>query len=115
MLEYVDPATGGSVIPALGCYLQMLRPGARTRAHRETASAVYHVAAGHGVTEVDGAGFDWNEGDFFAVPPGAWHAHANPGPTPAVLYSVQDVPLLKRLGLYRMEPSATAAGGPLSS
>ena len=24
-----------AVVPALGCYLQMLRPGVRTRAHRE--------------------------------------------------------------------------------
>ena len=91
------------MVPALGCYLQMLGPGVRTRAHRETSSAVYHVVDGTGVTEVDGQRLEWGEGDFFAVPPRAAHAHANTGGTPAILYSVQDVPLLRALGFYRVE------------
>jgi gentisate 1,2-dioxygenase len=103
IVEYVDPATGRSVVPALGCYLQMLRPGVRTRPHRETSSAVYHVVQGAGVTDIDGVRYEWGEGDFFAIPPRALHAHANPGATPAILYSVQDVPLLRTLGVYRME------------
>ena len=74
IMEYLDPATGRSVVPALGCYLQMLRPGVRTRAHRETSSAVYHVVAGAGFTDVDGVRLEWGEGDFFAVPPRALHA-----------------------------------------
>jgi gentisate 1,2-dioxygenase len=37
------------------------------------------------------------------VPPRALHAHGNPGAAPAVLYSVQDVPLLRALGFYRVE------------
>ena len=102
-MEYLDPATGRSVVPALGCYLQMLRPGVRTRAHRETSSAVYHVVAGTGCTDVDGVRLEWGEGDFFAVPPRALHAHGNSGAAPAILYSVQDVPLLRALGFYRVE------------
>jgi gentisate 1,2-dioxygenase len=103
IVEYVDPTTGRSVVPALGCYLQMLRPGVRTRPHRETSSAVYHVVEGAGVTDIDGIRYEWGEGDFFAIPPRSLHAHANPGTTPAILYSVQDVPLLRALGFYRME------------
>jgi gentisate 1,2-dioxygenase len=103
LMEYVDPATGRSVVPALGCYLQMLRPGVRTRAHRETSSAVYYVVAGTGSTEIDGVRHAWGEGDFFAIPPRASHAHANAGGAPAILYSVQDVPLMRALGLYRVE------------
>jgi gentisate 1,2-dioxygenase len=103
IMEYLDPATGRSVVPALGCYLQMLRPGVRTRAHRETSSAVYHVVAGAGFTLIDGIRHEWGEGDFFAVPPRAVHAHGNEASAPAILYSVQDVPLMKTLGLYRVE------------
>ncbi len=103
IMEYRDPATGRSVVPALGCYLQLLRPGVRTRAHRETSSAVYHVVAGTGFTEIDGVRHQWGEGDFFAVPPRALHGHGNDGAAPAILYSVQDVPLLRALGLYRTE------------
>jgi gentisate 1,2-dioxygenase len=83
----------------------MLRPGVRTRAHRETSSAVYHVVSGAGHSIIDGVTFEWGEGDFFAVPPRASHAHANAGPHPAILFSVQDVPLLQALGFYRMEAS----------
>jgi gentisate 1,2-dioxygenase len=103
IFEYVDSATGRSMVPALGCYLQLLRPGVRTRAHRETSSAVYHVIAGNGITEIDGVRHAWGEGDFFAIPPRARHAHASEGGAPAILYSVQDVPLLRALGLYRVE------------
>jgi len=105
IMEYLDPATGDSVIPAFGCYLQMLRPGGRTRAHRETSSAVYHVVEGRGFTTIDGVRHDWAEGDFFAIPPRAAHAHGTEGTAPAVLYSVQDVPLLRTLGFYRVEPA----------
>jgi len=103
IMEYVDPASGRSVVPALGCYLQLLRPGVRTRAHRETSSAVYHVVGGAGATTIDGVRHAWGEGDFFAIAPRALHAHENTGDAPAILYSVQDVPLLKTLGFYRAE------------
>jgi gentisate 1,2-dioxygenase len=93
------------VIPAFGCYLQLLRPGVRTRTHRETSSAVYHVVEGRGFTTIDAVRYDWTEGDFFAIPPRAAHAHGNEGAAPAVLYSVQDVPLLRTLGFYRVEPA----------
>src|SRR6266849_581817 len=55
LMEYRDPKTGRSLVPTIGCYLQMLRPGVRTRAHRESSSAVYHVVSGSGRTIVDGA------------------------------------------------------------
>jgi gentisate 1,2-dioxygenase len=103
IMEYVDPVTGRSLTPALGCYVQMLRPGLRTRAHRESSTAVYHVVRGDGVTTIDDVRFEWHAGDFLVVPPGARHAHANESREPAILFSVQDVPLLTFLGLYRME------------
>jgi gentisate 1,2-dioxygenase len=103
VMEYLDPVTGRSVLPSLACSLQMLRPGVRTRAHRETTSAVYHVVRGAGTTVIDGVRFDWGEGDFFCVPPRALHAHANEGGAPAILYRVDDKPLVTALGFYRME------------
>lgn len=106
LLQYRDPVTGGSLRPTLGCYLQLLRPGTRTCAHRETSCAVYHVVAGHGFTTVDEETLEWQRGDFFAVPPMARHAHGNTGSEPALLFSVQDVPLLQAVGLYRAEASA---------
>src|SRR5215475_8087272 len=105
LVEYIDPASGGSLRPTIGCYLQLLRPGVRTRAHRETSCAVYHVVRGTGQTMVDNQIFEWTPGDFFVVPPRARHAHANIGAEPALLFTAQDTPLLKLLRLYQMEPA----------
>ena len=103
VMEYLDPVTGRSILPTLGCALQMIRPGVRTRAHRETTSTVYHVYRGTGATTIDGVRFDWGEGDFFCVPPRALHGHANDNGTPAILYRVTDKPLVSALGFYRMD------------
>ncbi len=100
LMEYRDPVTGASVLPTLGCYVQLIRAGARTRAHRQTSSAVYHVFRGSGFSTIDGARYDWRAGDFFAVPPLVPHMHGNDGAEPAILFSLQDVPLLTSLGLY---------------
>jgi gentisate 1,2-dioxygenase len=103
-MEFINPATGRSVFPTMACWAQMLRPGVRTRAHRQTSSAVYHVVSGRGHSVVAGRQLDWTQGDFFVVPPWAWHEHGSQGREPAILFSVQDVPALTALGLYREEP-----------
>jgi gentisate 1,2-dioxygenase len=59
---------------------------------------------------IAGRRFDWRKGDFFAVPPWAWHEHANEGDVPAVLFSIQDTPVFEALGLYREESYADNGG-----
>ena len=76
-LEYRHPQTGGSVLPTMACWMQMLRPGEHTQAHRQTGSAVYYVVEGDGETIIDGQRFVWGKGDIIAVPPWAAHEHAN--------------------------------------
>jgi gentisate 1,2-dioxygenase len=99
--EYRDPTTEGPVLPTLSAYLQLLRPGVHTRAHRHTASVVYHVVRGSGSSTIAGQRFDWTQGDTFAVPTWAEHEHANPGGGDALLFSFSDRPALERLGLLR--------------
>ena len=103
MLEYVDPATGGSVYPTFACCVQMIRPGVRTRAHRQASCAVYYVFEGQGRSVIDGRAYDWSKGDFFIVPFYFWHEHANTGDAPAILFSLQDFPLMRNLDIYREE------------
>lgn len=103
IMEYVDPATGCPLFSTIGCYLQMIRPGVRTGSHRQTSSAVYYVKEGEGYSLIGGARYDWRRGDFIVVAPWAEHAHGNESSAPAVLFSLQDVPLLHKLGLYREE------------
>jgi len=44
------------------------------------------------------------------APPWAWHEHANDSGKEAVLFSIQDIPVMKDLALYREEPYAENAG-----
>lgn len=103
-MEFINPYTGGPVLPTLACWVQLLRPGVRTRAHRQTNSAVYQVFEGRGATVINGQRFDWEQGDMFVVPPWAWHEHASRGPAEAILFSIQDTPVMAALGLYREQP-----------
>jgi gentisate 1,2-dioxygenase len=100
-LEYRHPLTGGPVMPTMSCCVQLLRSSEHTKAHRHTGSAVYHVFQGEGMTLIDGQRFNWSKGDIIALPPWALHEHANASSSEdAVLFSIQDTPVLQALGLY---------------
>ncbi|MCZ6489601.1 MAG: cupin domain-containing protein [Acidobacteria bacterium] len=116
-LEYVNPMTGGPALPTLGCWVQMLRPGESTQAHRHISSAVYFVVRGEGETVVGDERLEWNRHDSFAVPNWSWHRHINRSKTDAaILFSVNDTPVFQALGLYREEPenSLQQAAAPLT-
>ena len=98
-------------MPTMACWAQMLRPGEHTKAHRHTGSAVYHVVQGTGATIIDGQRFAWSKGDIIALPPWALHEHANTSSSKdAVLFSIQDTPVLQALGLYYEEPLSENGG-----
>lgn len=102
IMEYTNPNTGGPVMPTIACHVQLLRPGETTKAHRHTASAIYHVVEGQGASIVDGQRLDWEAKDVFCVPGWAYHEHANASKAePAVLFSFTDVPVLQALNLLR--------------
>jgi len=101
IVEYRDPSGEGPVMPTLSAYLQLLRPGVETQAHRHSSSAVYHVVRGSGWSEIAGERFEWAAGDTFALPVWAEHRHANPGDADALLFSFADRPAVEALGLFR--------------
>lgn len=107
ILEYINPHNGGPSLPTMSAYLQLLRRGEHTKAHRHTSSTVYHVAEGGGCSVIAGQRFDWQEGDTFVVPSWAWHEHASEGGEDAVLFSFSDRPIIEAFGLYRMEDAAS--------
>ena len=102
IMEYINPHTGGPSLPTMAAYLQLLRAGEHTRAHRHTASTVYHVAEGGGYSIIAGQQFTWQEGDTFVVPSWAWHEHASEGGE-AVLFSFSDRPVIEAFGFLREE------------
>jgi gentisate 1,2-dioxygenase len=103
-LEYRNVTDGGHTLRTLTCWIQMLDPGEQTEPHRHTYTHVYHAFEGAGVTEVDGQELAWKQGDCFVVPNWTWHRHLNTDPRqPAILFSMNDVPLMEWMGVLREE------------
>jgi gentisate 1,2-dioxygenase len=108
--EYSNPITGGSVMPAISCFIETLGPGRHTDAHRHTTSAVYHVLRGEGSTIIDGQVVEWSEKDTFAVPGWATHEHVNHvSDDVAILFSFTDDPVLRGLAYYQEQPAERQA------
>ena len=98
-LRYVNPVTGASALPTLGCEMTRVAPGRRTRSAKKAGSSVYVVFRGSGASVIDGIRFDWEPGDSFVVP--SWAALDHEATETADLFSIDDRPLLERLGLFR--------------
>lgn len=110
-MDYVNPATGGAVMPTIGASMQLLRPGEHTNAHRQTGSFVYQCAKGEGYSVINGQRFDWKERDIFVVPSWMYHEHVNTSSgDDACLFSFHDLPVMRALGLYREEALAENGG-----
>ena len=67
----------------------------------------WDVVQGRGVTTVGRETpeeMEWGERDFLYLPPWAWHKHENLSKNePAIVFSVNDRPVLEALGLWREE------------
>ena len=62
-------------------FVQVLRPGEKTRPVRQTASLLVAPFEGKGHSIIDGKRFDWKKFDNLAVPGGNWFEHVNGGHT----------------------------------
>ncbi len=104
LMNYVNPANGGPVMPTINASMQLLLPGEHTKAHRHTGSYLYQVAKGKGFSIINGQRFDWQERDIFCVPSWMFHEHANASSADdACLFCFSDLPVMNALGLYREE------------
>jgi gentisate 1,2-dioxygenase len=103
-LAYTNPHSGGPVMKTIASWIQMLRPGVHTQAHRHVSSTVYYVFEGRGSTIIDGLRFDWEQGDMFVIPSWACHEHCNASHQErAILFSIRDDPVMLALDKYREE------------
>lgn len=106
-MEYVNPLTGGHVIPTLSAYLTVLPEGGRTIGQRQTPSTIFCVLEGSGHSIIEGERYDWEENDFFVVPSWHWAEHfADSGNV--VLFSLSDLPIYAPFGLLRRETASAA-------
>jgi gentisate 1,2-dioxygenase len=108
ILEYVNPLTGGPILPTMDAYLQRLDPGQELAPHRHSSSAIYMGVQGKGTLTIDGQVFTWEPFDVIVVPAWAQHSHRAVGKEPAILFSYSNAPTMKALALYREEGPGTA-------
>jgi gentisate 1,2-dioxygenase len=106
LLRYINPVTGGYTYPTMSCEVQLFRSQESTTPHRHTSTAIYHVFKGRGRTKVGDTYLDWSKGDTFVVPLWQWHYHENLAASEAVLFSINDRPVMEALQLYREEARA---------
>lgn len=98
-MRYVNPATGGSPMPAIGTFLQLLPKDFAGAAHRSTDSTIFCVVEGQGRTRIGDVTFSWQQHDIFIAP--SWMPVAHTSDSDAVLFSASDRPLQQTLGIWR--------------
>ncbi len=100
-LRFVNPATGGSPMPTMGAYVQLLPKGFRGTGYRSTDGAVFHAIDGQGTVVVAGQRLAFSARDTFVVP--AWTDYRFEAGSESVLFSFSDRPVQTALGLWREE------------
>jgi gentisate 1,2-dioxygenase len=100
-LRYINPATGGYTYPTMSCEIQRFGRGVKYKSHRHTSTVLYHVFRGQGRTSIGECHLEWKKGDSFVIPLWQWHAHENIADDEAILFSINDRPVMETLGLYR--------------
>lgn len=98
-LRYVNPASGGSPMPTIGAFMQLLPGGFTTAPYRSTDGTVFVCVEGQGETIVGETTLRWKPRDIFVVP--SWARHRHHAASEAVLFSFSDRPLQQTLGLWR--------------
>jgi gentisate 1,2-dioxygenase len=101
-LRYVNPATGGPVMPTLDCSAVRLSPGVPTRKRRVTYNMICLVVSGSGRSRLGDQEFAWSQHDVFSIPHWIWASHAAVDGE-ADLFVVSDRSAFERLDLVREE------------
>jgi len=104
-LRYLNPLTGGSPMPTIQPFLQLLPAAFDGKPSRQTDGAVYSVVEGTGTAYIEGpAGplrFDFGARDHFVVP--SWQTLRLQSESGCVLFSFSDRPVQQALGIHKEE------------
>ncbi|WP_283135669.1 cupin domain-containing protein [Rhizohabitans arisaemae] len=103
-VRYINPATGGDVLPTIRAEFHRVRAGAGTVPRREVGSAVWQVFDGDGRVTLDGAERRVSRGDVLVVP--SWTGFSVSADTELDLFRFSDTPIFERLSLHRVEVDA---------
>jgi gentisate 1,2-dioxygenase len=101
-VRYINPTTGGDVLPTIRADFHRFLPGAVSATRREVGSSVYQVFDGTAEVRVGDATWWLARGDLFVVP--SWQPLTVACESDGVdLFRFTDAPILERVGQYRTE------------
>jgi gentisate 1,2-dioxygenase len=98
-MQFINPATGGAVMPTIGAFIQLLPRGMRTLAYRCSDATVYSVVEGKGKARIGAEEYAFEPRDTFVVP--GWQPLVLEAGEECVLFSYSDRPAQIALGLWR--------------
>ena len=99
-LRYTNPLTGGSPMPTMATFMQLLPKGFKGKRARSTDGTVYSVVEGHGTVTIGAQVFDFAPRDTFVVPSWALVSFDCPQDD-VVLFSFSDRPVQLAMGVLR--------------
>lgn len=99
-IRYVNPTTGGDVMPTIRAEFHRLRPGVTTPSKREVGSSVFQVFDGAGTFLIDDEEHRVERGDMVVVP--SWRSMSLTTEDGLDLFRFGDQPIMERLGLDRV-------------
>ncbi len=105
-VRYVNPATGGDVMPTIRAEFHRLAPDTRTATRREVGSSVFLVFEGEGTVRVGDVSWAVARGDLFVVP--SWQPLTTETEHGMDLFRFSDTPIMERLDHYREHIEAPA-------
>jgi gentisate 1,2-dioxygenase len=103
-MEYINPVDGGSPLPTISSFIQLLPKSFRGAPYRSTDGTVYAVIEGRGESQVGGVKLTWEPGDVFVAP--SWSEQRHHATEDSVLFSFSDRVVQQKLGLWREERGA---------
>jgi len=100
-VRFVNPTTGGDVMPTLRTEFHRIAPHTALGPVREVGSSVYQVFEGEATVTVGETSWNVVHGDLFVVP--SWQTLAVESETGVDLFRFSDSPVFERLGLDRAQ------------
>ena len=102
-VRFMNPTSGGDVLPTIRAEMHRLRAGARSLTRREVGSSVYQVFDGGGTVTIGERSWDVQRGDLFVVP--SWAPFtAQTGTTAALdLFRFGDAPIFEALHAQKVQ------------
>lgn len=98
-IRYVNPTTGGDVMPTIRCEFHRLRAGTKTPERREVGSSVFQVFEGRGSVVLNGETHKLDKGDIFVAP--SWSPWSLQAEEQFDLFRFSDAPIMERLSFMR--------------